>query len=353
MFKKQKSLIGLDIGSHCVKAVELTQYGGETVLTAYGQNEIVSEGGRADAIIDLIQGRSFRTRRTCTAVSGKSVIVRYLTMIKMSPDDLKNAIKFEADKYIPFDVEEVVLDAQRLADGPAGKDQKEKGQGGENEMRVLLVAVKRSLIEEHVQLVQSIGLVPEIIDVDAFALGNAYEVRGTLGAGGDVGDRAVALIDVGAGKTNINIVRGGTSYFTREIYLGGDDFTSAISKRLGCEVHQAETMKKDPGENAEALRDAVTPSIDDLGNEIHLSFDYFENQFDRPVDDVLLSGGGARLPLVEETFEKIFEKRTRRWDPTEDLKIDESTVDVEALRANAGQLAVAVGLASRIRKDQR
>ena len=351
MFKKQRSLVGLDIGSHCVKAVELTQFGNETVLTAYGQNEIASEGARADAIIDLIQGRSFRTRRTCTAVSGKSVIVRYLTMVQMSDDDLKNAIRFEADKYIPFDVEEVVLDAQRLAEAPGAKAV--KGAGGESEMRVLLVAVKRSMIEEHVQLVQSIGLVPEIIDVDAFALGNAYEARGTLGAGADVAERAVALIDVGAGKTNINVVRGGTSYFTREIYLGGDDFTSAVSKRLGCEVQAAEAMKRDPGDNAEALRDAVTPSIDDLGNEIHLSFDYFENQFDRPVDDVLLSGGGARLRLVEETFEKIFEKRTRRWDPTEDLKIDESTVDVEALRANAGQLAVAVGLASRIRKDLR
>jgi type IV pilus assembly protein PilM len=351
MFKKERSLVGLDIGSHCVKAVELTQFGSETVLTAYGQNEIANEAARADAIIDLIQGRSFRTRRTCTAVSGKSVIVRYLTMVQMSDDDLKNAIKFEADKYIPFDVEEVVLDAQRLADAPGAKGT--KGAGGENDMRVLLVAVKRSLIEEHVQLVQSIGLQPEIIDVDAFALGNAFEVRGTLGAAGEQADRAVALIDVGSSKTNINVVRGGTSYFTREIYLGGDDFTSAISKRMSCEVPQAEAMKRDPGENAEAMRDAVAPSIDDLGNEIHLSFDYFENQFDRPVDDVLLSGGGARLAQVEETFEKIFEKRTRRWDPTEDLKIDESAVDVEALRANAGQLAVAVGLASRIRKDRR
>lgn len=347
MLKKQRSLIGLDVGTHCVKAAELTQYGNEMVLTAYGQNEVVSEGNKADAIVDLLQGRPFRTRRVCTAVSGKSVIVRYLTMVQMSDDDLKNAIKFEADKYIPFDVEEVVLDAQRLDDGPVGKG----SVGSENEMRVLLVAVKRSVIDDHVQLLQSIGLVPEIIDVDAFALGNAYELRGVLGAGGDGADRAVALIDVGANKTNINVLRGGTSFFTREIYLGGDDFTSAISKRMGCEVHQAELVKRDPGENAEALRDAVLPSIDDLGNEIHLSFDYFENQFDRAVDDVLLSGGGAHLKLVEETFEKIFEKRTRQWDPTENLKIDESAVDVEALKANAGQLAVAIGLASRIRRD--
>jgi type IV pilus assembly protein PilM len=344
MLKKQRSLIGLDIGTHCVKAVELTQHGNELVLTAYGQNDIVSEGSRADSVIDLLQGHAFRTRRVCTAVSGKSVIVRYLTMIQMSDEDLKNAIKFEADKYIPFDVDEVVLDAQRLDEGT-------RGSLGENEMRVLLVAVKRSLVDDHVNLVQSIGLQPQVIDVDAFALGNAYELRGLYAAGMEDDDRVVALIDVGANKTNINVVRGGTSHFTREIYLGGDDFTSAVSKRLGCEVHQAELLKRDPGENYEALRDAVLPSIDDLGNEIHLSFDYFENQFDRAVDDVLLSGGGAQLRLVEDTFEKIFEKRTRYWDPTENLKIDTDAVDVDALRANASQLAIAVGLAARLRRE--
>jgi type IV pilus assembly protein PilM len=346
MFKKQRSLIGLDVGTHCVKAVELTQSGGEVVVTAYGQNDVVSEGNRADAIVDLLQGRNFRTRRVCTAVSGKSVIVRYLTMVQMSNDDLRNAIRFEADKYIPFDVDEVVLDAQRLDDGPAGRHGL-----SDNEMRVLLVAVKRSLVDEHVQLLQGIGLEPDVIDVDAFALGNAYDLRTRLGAPAEGSDRAVALVDVGAGKTNINVLRGGTSYFTREIYLGGDDLTSAVAKRVGCEVHQAELLKRDPGENYEALRDAVLPSIDDLGNEIHLSFDYFENQFDHAVEDVLLSGGGASLKLVEETFEKIFEKRTRHWDATENLRIDETAVDADVLRSNAGQLAVAVGLASRIRRD--
>lgn len=218
-------------------------------------------------------------------------------------------------------------------------------------MRVLLVAVKRSLIDEHVQLVQSIGLQPDIVDVDAFALGNAYELRSSLAAGGDAEDRVVALLDVGANKTNINVLRGGSSHFTREIYLGGDDLTSAIAKRMGCEVHQAEALKRDPGDHYEAVRDAVLPSVDDLGNEIHLSFDYFENQCDRAVDEVLVSGGGAQLRLLEETFEKIFEKRVRHWDPTENLKVDAGAVDVDLLKKNAPQLAIAVGLAARIRRD--
>ena len=316
------------------------------VVTAFGKNEIVSENGRADAIVDLLQDRAFRTRRVCTSVSGKSVIVRYLTMVQMSDDDLKNAIRFEADKYIPFDVDEVVLDAQRLDDAPGVKSG-----AAENEMRVLLVAVKRSVIDEHVQLLQQIGLTPEIIDVDAFALGNAYELHGLAGGGVDDTDRAVALIDVGANKTNVNVLRGGSSYFTREIYLGGDDLTSSISKRLGIELHSAEKLKREPGDNADQLREAVMSSIEDLGNEIHLSLDYFENQFDKTVDEVHLSGGASRLKFLVEAFEKIFEKRVRGWDPTENLKIDEGAVDVAKLKENASQVAIAVGLASRIQKD--
>ena len=348
MLKKAKSLIGLDIGSTCVKALELTQVGSELIVTGYGQSEILSEGSKADAILDVLNSNSFRTRRVVTAVSGKSVIVRYLNMVEMSPDDLQNAIRFEADKYIPFDVDEVVLDCQRLEEG-----QTESGPGALNqtEMRVLLVAVKRTLVDDHVSLVQGIGLTPEIIDVDSFALGNAYELRSIMSPTVEQEDKAVALIDIGANKTNINILRGTTSYFTREIYLGGDDFTTAISKRLGVESHQAELLKRDPGENYDQLRQAMMPAIDDLGNEIHLSFDYFENQFDREVDEVYLSGGGSRLPLLEEAFEKIFEKRTRTWDPTENLKVNADTVDVGRLKANATQLAVCLGLASRIRKD--
>ena len=346
MFKKQRSLIGLDIGTHTAKAVELTRYGSELVITAYAQRDIVSSAERADALIEMLQGQVFRTRKVATAVSGKSVIVRYLTMVEMGHDDLQNAIRFEADKYIPFDVDEVVIDAHRLDDGGLAFDGVDA-----NEMRVLLVAVKRSLVDDHVALVQSTGLEPSIVDVDAFALGNAFGLRHSLATSFEEDERVNALIDVGATKTNINVLRGDVLCFTREIYLGGDDLTQAVAKRVGCELHQAEMLKRDPRENAEALHDAVLPSIDDLGNEIHLSFDYFENQFDHKVDEVFVSGGGVQLPLVSETFERVFEKRTRHWDPTEHLRVDEDNVDVDALRSNAGNLAVAIGLAARVRKD--
>ena len=340
MFTKTRRLIGLDIGSNCVKAVELTQTGSEVVVTGYGQAEMGSEGSKADAVVQACRG--FHTKRTVSSVSGKSVIVRFLNMAKTPDDNLMNVIRVEADKYIPFDVEEVVLDAQRMPDGAQ--------QQGE-EMRVLLCAVKRSLIDEHVGLLQGVGLQPEIIDVDSFALGNALEVRSRFSPQVEAEEKTVALVDVGANKTNVNILRGTVSFFIREIYLGGDDLTSSISKRLGIELHSAENLKREPGDNAEQLREAVISSIEDLGNEIHLSLDYFENQFDKSVDEVFLSGGASRLKFLGEAFEKIFEKRVRAWDPTENLKIDESTVDSAKLKENASQIAIAVGLASRILKD--
>ena len=163
----QQNPVGLDVGTKAVKAVELTWSGG-LVITGFGYAELPSPDAVPDTVARLFQENEFHTRRVVTAVSGKSVIVRYLTMFKMSPEDLRNAIRYEADKYIPFDVEEVVLDCQPF-EAPG------LGEVGPNEMRVLLVACKRALIDEQLRVLAGVGLQPEIVDVDVFALGNAFE----------------------------------------------------------------------------------------------------------------------------------------------------------------------------------
>ena len=341
--RRIKSLIGLDIGSRAIKAVELTREGHGFVMTGYGQTEVLSEEQRPDAILEVLRDNSFHTKRVVTSVYGKSVIVRYLSMTRMPEEDLRNAIRYEADKYIPFDVEDVVMDSQPLPDD-------QLVDASDNEMRVLLVAVKRALIDDHVSLLSGLGLQPTIIDVDSFAVGNAFE----LARGGafyeEDADRAIALLDIGANKTNINIFYGGTSYFTREIYLAGDDFTHAVAKRLGMDLDSAEARKRDPGEHPEEVMEAVMPSFDDLANEILLSFDYFENQFDREVEEVYLSGGGAQMVGIEEALERTLNRPTHRWDPTEGIDVHEGTVDFEQVRKDSGQLAVAVGLASRVQE---
>ena len=341
MWKRSiRSLIGLDVGTKAVKAVELTWQGGP-VITGFGYAELPSPDAVADTVSRLLQENEFHTRRVVTAVSGKSVIVRYLTMFRMSPDDLRNAIRYEADKYIPFDVEEVVLDCQPF-EAPG------LGEVGPNEMRVLLVACKRALVDEQLRILAGCGLQPEIVDVDVFALGNAFE---TAIRSGSEGDKVRALVDVGAGKTSVNVLRAGASLFTREIHSGSDSFTAAIANRLSLKEAEAEQVKRRPGDQAERVRAAVTPAVDDLATEVRLSFEYFENQFDRGVDEVLLSGGGARLVGLADDLGRIVDRPTTLWDPTGDLAIAADRVDVDALREHAGELAVAVGLASRLRRD--
>lgn len=338
LFGKPNRILGLDIGSHSIKAVEVLLKGEDICITGYGKVQLDSpEADRSEAIARLLRTHNIKTRRVVTSVSGRSVIVRYVSMNQMSDDNLRNAIKFEADKYIPFDIDEVVLDCQRLAGGEDG-----------NEMKVVLVAVKRSLITEHVDLLRTSGLNPRIIDVDSFALGNAFELMERYSPRVEGGDRTVALIDIGATKTNINILMNNTSYFTREVYLGGNDFTEAIARRLNMENPEAERLKLSPGDSQELVSDAIAPIIDDLGNEIHLSIDFFENQFDREIDEIYLSGGGAKMQGLTDEFGRIFSRPASLWDPIEYLAVQSNSVELEYLKQDASELAVAIGLASRL-----
>jgi type IV pilus assembly protein PilM len=344
MLGKKKSLVGLDIGSSEVKAVELSEVGDQLVITGFGRSKIPTKEGVNDAIADALRRSGIKTKRVATAVSGRSVIVRYINMVAMSDEELKSALRYEADKYIPFELDEVVLDCARLEDP-------NEAAGGQKEMKVLLVAVKRNLIDEHVQTIQSLGLVPTVIDVDSFALGNAFELNSLNSPRVDDDKKVIALVDIGAVKTNINILKATTSYFSREVYLAGNDFTESIARRLGVDQVEAAEMKVNPEGREESIEESILPVLDDLGNEIHLSFDYFENQFDHEVDEVYISGGSAGLPGLKTSIERNSDRRISSWAPTENLEIRSERIDVQELKDHKGQLAIAVGLASRLLND--
>jgi type IV pilus assembly protein PilM len=343
MFGKTRSIVGLDIGTSSVKAVELTETGGKLEVTGFGQIEITADDAtaKANAVAELMREGGFKSRRVVTSLSGKMVIVRYLTMVRMDDEELRNAIAFEAGKYVPFPLEECVMDCQRI-EGVGDR-------AGQGNMTVLFVAAKRSQVEEHLSLIQSAGVSPEIVDVDAFALSNAWSLTNPTPAT-DGKPRSVAFVDVGSQKTSLNITIGETSLFTREIYYAGQDFTQAIARRMSLDFPDAEAIKRNAGENETAVRESILSTIDDLGNEIQLSFDYFENQFEREIDEIRLSGGGARLPIIRESFEKIFEKPTELFNPFETLTVNPA-IDSDLLACNAGRLVVAVGLASRVRRS--
>ncbi|MFN6144725.1 MAG: type IV pilus assembly protein PilM [Planctomycetota bacterium] len=338
MLNKRKSIVGLDIGTSCIKAVELSRDKLDVVITGHAQIDVPNEAARQDALADLMRTAKFKTKRVATSVSGKNVVFRYISMPPMSDDKIVQAVRFEADKYIPFEVTDVELDAQKLnvTNDAAGKPR----------MDVLVVAAKKTIIAEYARMLAEVGLQPAFIGVDGFALGNAWELGDMVHPGIQDSGRTVALVDIGATKATINILRDNVTCFAREVPMGGQDLTNAIARRTGVETAQAEALKRNPGAQIEVVSDACAQVLEDMGNEINLSFDFFENQFDGAVQEVRLTGGTALLPFLEESFERIFEKRTKTWNPVEGLKTDGDEVDVEQLNLQAPQLAVAIGLAA-------
>ena len=339
---KRRTLLGVDVGSDSIKAIELTQQSDDLLCTGYGQVEIPRGADPADALSDLLKACDFQTKRCATSVSGRSVIVRFLPMIDVPESNLQSAVRFEADKYIPFELDEVQMDCAKLASGGSK----------EGEMKVLLVASKKDVIQSRVKLLKSAGLEPALIDVDPFAVGNAFEFVARANADTSLGARVSALIDIGAAKTTVTVVKGHEPRFTREVYLGGEDFASAVGKGLGVDAAEAESLKREPGERFDEVAQSLSHAIDELANEVQLSLDYYEDRQDgERVENVYLSGGGSRTPQLGEALERTFERTTTHWSPVSGLSVDGDVVDAELLTENSAQLAVAVGLASRVRKE--
>jgi type IV pilus assembly protein PilM len=232
---KQKALVGLDIGSSSIKAVELknTKHGYELVsfgLEALAQDTVV-DGAIMDAplvagaISNIFEAQKVKTRNVATAVSGHSVIVKRVTLPAMSEDELYDRIQSEASQHIPFDIADVNLDHQLL-------------ESVDSQMDVLLVAVKKDKILNHTNVLAQAGKISTVVDIDAFALQNCFEVNYDPDPG-----QTVALLNVGASVMNINIVRNGIPLFTRDVSVGGNQYTDALQKELDLNFDDAEKLK--------------------------------------------------------------------------------------------------------------
>lgn len=215
-------------------------------------------------------------------------------------------------------------------------------------MGVVLAACRKDYVNEQVNEIQGHGLTPVAVDVDVFALANAWELCG-LSETEAAEDIAFALVDVGASSTSINVICKGETCFSREIGIGGADMTQATARRLGVDNGEAERMKRESEEHEHAITRAIAPVLEDLVSEISLSLDYVENREGLRVEEVLLSGGGSVAPGVVSFIEQAVARPTRTWNPLEGLRVAAERVDVEELEACAPSLAVAIGLASRVR----
>jgi type IV pilus assembly protein PilM len=337
MFASTKAVIGLDVGSYSVKAVALQSNRDRITLQGYAQAKIGNED--VGEVIKRVVGQlGVKAKRVVTAVSGRSVIVRQVETPKLLDNELKQHITYEADKYIPFGTEEVIIDCQPMPPKPGAPD---------NTQQVMLVAVRKGFIQEHLASLRTAGLMAEVIDVDVFALSNAYELLGPP-MPPEAERKATAIVDIGATKTNISIMQSERVLFTREIYLAGNEISDAIARTLNYQPDEVDAMKLAPGEALESIVDAAMPAFEDLANEIRLSFDYVEGQFDCEVATVVLSGGTSQLPTVAAILGNILSRPVYVFDPLAGLDLVPSKYDIHGLDANSPGLTVALGLAAHV-----
>ena len=346
MFGNSKQVIGLDIGASSIKVVQLAQSKKGTELKTFGvlplAPEVIVDGAIMDAevVVDTIKQavKEFKAKGKYAAISvaGHSVIVKKIIVADMSRQELEGAIETEAQQYIPFDIEDVNVDFQIL----------ESNESLESvEMAILLVAVKKEKVEEHIQLIREASLDPIVVDVDAFALENAYELNYELEP-----DLVVGLVDIGASTMNINILQDGVSSFVRDISIGGDQYTEAIQKEFNVSFDVAERLKR--GQLVEDISQddvlAIVNTVsDDIAVEIQRSFDFFRaSTMDVAVDKLYLAGGCSLFGGIDRFFEEKLGVQVEIFNPFRNIKVPRR-FDKDYIESIAPQAAVAVGLALR------
>jgi type IV pilus assembly protein PilM len=353
LFRKPKTVVGLDIGSSAVKAVELKAAAkGAYKVVAFASEPIppdtivdgaiVDGVAVADAIKRLFDTKRFKARDVVVSLSGNAVIVKKIALPVMTEAELDESIHWEAEQYIPFDIQDVNLDYQILEAAP--------GEGGKQTMDVLLVAAKRDKIAEYTGAIAQAGKNPVVVDIDAFAVQNCYEVNYGLDGG------VTVLLNVGASAINVNIIAGEQSLFTRDISLGGNAFTDAVQREFGLAFDVAEQAKKGQPVDGVAFDD-VRPVLRTMSEavvlEIQKTFDFFKatTSQDR-IDRIVLCGGGSRVDGLTEALEERFGAPVEYLDPFKTVGFDAARLGLPPAAELAPTAAVAVGLALRTAGDR-
>jgi type IV pilus assembly protein PilM len=347
-FGKTKAIVGLDIGSSAVKAVELKPAGENFRVAAFGSEPvppdsivdgaIVDGTAVADAIRRLFEHRPFKSREVAASLSGNAVIVKKISLPVMTDAELAQSIYWEAEQYIPFDIQDVNLDYQILNPGGSG--------GSNGTMDVLLVAAKKEKIADYTGVISQAGRVPLVVDVDAFALQNAFELNYGLESGS-----VVVLLNAGASAININILSGDQSLFTRDISIGGNAYTEAVQKELGLPFDSAEKLKKGSSIDGVVFQEAVPvlhAMTENVLFEIQKTFDFFKAtaSSDR-IDRVFLSGGASRVDGFAQSLEERFGAIVEPFDPFKKIDFDPAKLGISDADEVVPTAAVAVGLALR------
>jgi type IV pilus assembly protein PilM len=354
-FGGSNNAIGLDIGSSFIKVLELVSNKGKWSLVNFGMKKLPPEAvvdGQlmnsnviVDSIRELISEQKIKTKDVVTSVSGHSVIIKKINLPLMSRSELEESIQWEAEQYIPFDINDVNIDVQIL--DPAGD--------ASGQMEVLLVAAKKDMINDYTAIVQEAGLSPVVMDVDSFAIENAFELNYDVAP-----DDTVVLVNIGASLININILRGGMTTFTRDITLGGNQYTEEIQKQLNVSYEEAEALKI----GGDIIRDAqavVPEEVEtiirqvsmNVATEIQRSLDFYAaTAAEDEIRGIFISGGTARVPGLARAIQEKTGLSVELINAFRRIEIDEKAFNVDFLTEVGSMASVAVGLAMRRSDDQ-
>ena len=344
-FRKTSHLIGLDIGSRALKASEIVETKSGYTLQHFGMLDIaygaIEEGVIKDAdeiaasIRKLFNENSFKTQNVAVSIGGYSVIVKKISVQTMTEEQLQESINSEAERHIPFDISDVNLDYQMLGEA----------ENNPNQMDVLLVAVKKEVVNSYVDLIQMAGLNPCVIDIDTFALQNIFELNYATE------DENVALIDIGASKTSLNILKGNSSLFMRDVTLGCGMINRKIVSLIDCSYEEAEQLKysEQPDRISPAdIREIISSVVDDWCNEIRRALDFFYSAYpDDQIKRIMLSGGGAYIKEFRELLTVETSSEVEIINPFKNIQIDEKKFDISYLERIAPQAAISMGLSIR------
>jgi type IV pilus assembly protein PilM len=357
---QKNKLVGLDIGSHSVKLVEIDDSKKGMILKNFGTiglpKDAIVEGTIkeieivASSIKNLFKMLHVKNKNVATSISGFSVIPKKISISKRDESELESSIQEEAEQYIPFDISDVNLDYEILTrEEEEVETETETEEGAKEEdsglMDVMLVAAKKDIIEDYVSLIHLAGLNPAVLDVDAFAIQNAFEMSAEETSG------CYAIVSVGAEELGINAIKNRMSIFTRDSSYGGSQITEAIMSKLDTSYEEAEKIKlggtkmdKERG----TLEEIFTSSISGWVQEIKRALDFLSTTYpDETIEKILITGGASRLPGFAKYLEMETDIPIKQLNPFANLQINEKTFDPRYLNYMAPQAGVAVGLALR------
>ena len=352
---RSKSVIGLDIGSSAIKMIQMKEtkrgYQLQSFAIANLPPEAIIDGALMNSTVivstirELLSSQRIRHKEAGIAISGHSVIIKKITLPAMTEDELEESIQWEAEQYIPFDINDVNIDVQVLTPEPS-----EQGQ-----MDVLLVAAKKDMINDYLAVVQEAGLTPMVVDVAAFCVENAFEINYDLPT-----SDTIVLVNIGASVININVLSEGTTAFTRDISMGGNQFTEEIQKQLNVSYDEAEALKLGGGSTADA--DSVVPQevervivsvSETLAGEIQRSLDFYSaTAADSRIARICLSGGTCKIPSLYKIIENKVGVPVEVMNPFRNIEFDPKRFDPEYIREVGPSAAVAVGLGLRTPDDK-